>query len=102
MFKQKKPSEQGLQIIIVGCGKVGQTLIAQLIKEGHNITLIDKNQHKIQELTNLYDVMGVVGNGASYSVQKEADIDHTDLIVAVTDSDELNLPCCSPVCGLWR
>ena len=95
MFKQKKPSEQGLQIIIVGCGKVGQTLIAQLIKEGHNITLIDKNQHKIQELTNLYDVMGVVGNGASYSVQKEADIDHTDLIVAVTDSDELNLLCCT-------
>ena len=68
MFKQKKPVEQGLQIIIVGCGKVGQTLIAQLIKEGHNITLIDKNQQKIQELTNLYDVMGVVGNGASFSV----------------------------------
>ena len=95
MFKQKKPAEQGLQIIIVGCGKVGQTLIAQLIKEGHNITLIDKNQQKIQELTNLYDVMGVVGNGASYSVQKEADIDHTDLIIAVTDSDELNLLCCT-------
>lgn len=95
MFKQKKPAKQGLQIIIVGCGKVGQTLIAQLIKEGHNITLIDKNQQKIQELTNLYDVMGVVGNGASYSVQKEADIDHTDLIIAVTDSDELNLLCCT-------
>ena len=95
MFKQKKPAEQGLQIIIVGCGKVGQTLIAQLIKEGHNIILIDKNQQKIQELTNLYDVMGVVGNGASYSVQKEADIDHTDLIIAVTDSDELNLLCCT-------
>ena len=95
MFKQKKPVEQGLQIIIVGCGKVGQTLIAQLIKEGHNITLIDKNQQKIQELTNLYDVMGVVGNGASFSVQKEADIDHTDLIIAVTDSDELNLLCCT-------
>ena len=53
MFKQKKPVEQGLQIIIVGCGKVGQTLIAQLIKEGHNITLLDKNHQKIQELTNL-------------------------------------------------
>ena len=38
MFKQKKPVEQGLQIIIVGCGKVGQTLIAQLIKEGHAIS----------------------------------------------------------------
>ena len=87
MFKQKKPVEQGLQIIIVGCGKVGQTLIAQLIKEGHNITLIDKNQQKIQELTNLYDVMGVVGNGASFSVQKESDIDHADLIIAVTDSE---------------
>ena len=95
MFKQKNTTEQGLKIIIVGCGKVGQTLVAQLIKEGHDITLIDSNPHTIQELTNLYDVMGIVGNGASYSVQMEAGIENTDLIIAVTDSDELNLLCCT-------
>ncbi len=86
---------QGLGIIIVGCGKVGSTLIEQLSKEGHDITIIDKNAQKIQELTNLYDIMGIVGNGASYSTQMEAGIEETDLIIAVTDSDELNLLCCT-------
>ena len=86
---------QGLRIIIVGCGKVGATLVEQLSKEGHDLRLIDKNAQKIQELTNLYDVMGIVGNGASYSTQMEAGIDETDLIIAVTDSDELNLLCCT-------
>ncbi|MCH5280625.1 MAG: Trk system potassium transporter TrkA [Lachnospiraceae bacterium] len=95
MFKKKNTTEQGLKIIIVGCGQVGQTLIAQLIKEGHDITLIDHDPQIIQEMTNLYDVMGVVGNGASYSVQKEAGIKGSDLIIAVTDSDELNLLCCT-------
>ena len=95
MFKQKNTNEQGLKIIIVGCGKVGQTLVAQLIKEGHDITLIDSDAQTIQELTNLYDVMGIVGNGASYSVQMEAGIEDADLIIAVTDSDELNLLCCT-------
>lgn len=86
---------QGLGIIIVGCGKVGSTLIEQLSKEGHDITIIDKNAQKVQELTNLYDIMGIVGNGASYSTQMEAGIEETDLIIAVTDSDELNLLCCT-------
>ena len=95
MFKQKSNSGQGLKIIIVGCGKVGQTLVSQLMKEGHDITLIDKDPQIIQEMTNLYDVMGIVGNGASYSVQMEADIADTDLIIAVTGSDELNLLCCT-------
>lgn len=95
MFKARSPIRQGLNIIIVGCGKVGTTLIEQLCNEGHDITIIDKNPQKIQELTNLYDIMGLVGNGASYSVQMEAGIEHTDLIIAVTDSDELNLLCCT-------
>ena len=95
MFKPKNPIKQGLNIIIVGCGKVGITLIEQLCKEGHDITIIDKNPSKIQTLTNLYDVMGIVGNGASYSVQMDAGIESSDLIIAVTDSDELNLLCCT-------
>ncbi|MDE6420791.1 MAG: NAD-binding protein, partial [Lachnospiraceae bacterium] len=85
----------GLRIMIVGCGKVGATLIEQLVKEGHDITVIDKSAVKIQEITNLYDVMGIVGNGASYSTQMEAGIEDSDLIIAVTDSDELNLLCCT-------
>ena len=95
MLKKKNSLPQGLNIIIVGCGKVGSTLIEQLCQEGHDITIIDKNPQTIQTLTNMYDVMGIVGNGASYSVQKDAGIENTDLIIAVTDSDELNLLCCT-------
>lgn len=85
----------GLNIIIAGCGKVGITLIDQLSKEGHYITVIDKNSTKLQTLSNNYDIMTVCGNGASYSVQREAGIESADLIIAVTDSDELNLLCCT-------
>lgn len=94
MFGLSK-KENGLKIIIVGCGKVGANLVDQLSKEGHNITVIDKKAEKIQDITNIYDVMGLVGNGASYSTQMEAGIEETDLIIAVTDSDELNLLCCT-------
>ena len=94
MFGLSK-KENGLKIIIVGCGKVGANLVAQLSKEGHDITVIDKKAEKIQDITNIYDVMGLVGNGASYSTQMEAGIEETDLIIAVTDSDELNLLCCT-------
>lgn len=94
MLKAKNPVNPGLNIIIVGCGKVGTTLIEQLSKEGHDITIIDKDAQKVQEIASYYDIMGLVGNGASYNIQMEAGIEDTDLIIAVTNSDELNLLCC--------
>lgn len=93
-MKSNKNKPKGLQIIIVGCGKVGMTLVEQLSQEGHDITIIDKNADIVQSMSSLHDVMGIVGNGASYSTQMEAGIESTDLIIAVTDSDELNLLCC--------
>ena len=95
MFHLNTQTVKGLRIIIVGCGKVGKTLIEQLSKEGHDITIIDHNPEKIEEITNLFDIMGITGNGASYSVQKEAGIESADLIIAVTESDELNLLTCT-------
>ena len=83
-----------MQIIIVGCGNVGSTLSEQLSKEGHSITVIDRVSEKVEAVANQYDVMGIVGNGASFSVQNEAGIEHADLLIAVTTSDELNLLCC--------
>lgn len=91
----KKPTTEGLHIIIVGCGKVGTTIVEQLSNEGHDITIIDQDASKVQEIANFYDVMGVAGNGASYSTQMEAGIENADLIIAVTASDELNLLCCT-------
>ena len=90
-----QPASRGLHIMIVGCGKVGATLVEQLSKEGHDITVIDIDPDIIQSMTNTYDIMGMVGNGASYSVQIEAGIAETDLFIAVTGSDELNLLCCT-------
>ena len=83
-----------MRIIIVGCGKIGLSIIKQLVIEKHDITVIDKNQEVINDITNNYDVMGLVGNGASYSVQKDAGVDRTDLLITVTGSDEINLLCC--------
>lgn len=83
-----------MQIIVVGCGKVGHTLAERLSGEGHNLVLVDLDAKLIQEVTDELDVMGVVGNGASINVLMEAGIDTADLLIAVTTSDELNLLCC--------
>ena len=83
-----------MKIIIVGCGKVGLALIEQLSKEGHDLTLIDQSRDVVESVTNKYDIMGMVGNGASYHVQVEAGIEEANLLIAVTESDELNLLCC--------
>lgn len=83
-----------MNIIIVGCGKVGITLAENLDQEGHNIVVIDNRASAIENVTNFMDVMGIVGSGASYSALLEAGIEKTDLLIAVTGSDELNLLCC--------
>lgn len=83
-----------MNIIIVGCGKVGYTLVEQLNEEGNDITVIDTVQSKVDDITNRFDIMGVVGNGATHATQLEAGINNADLLIAVTDSDELNVICC--------
>ena len=83
-----------MKIIIVGCGKVGTTLAEQLNRENHDITLIDTNDEAIQNISDSADVMGVTGNGAVYQVQMEAGIQDADLLIATTNSDELNMLCC--------
>ena len=84
-----------LNVIIVGCGNVGTTLAERLSSEGHYVTMIDKSVESIKSITETYDVMGFVGNGSSYHVLMEAGIEKADLVIAVTDSDELNLLCCT-------
>ncbi|MEE0693957.1 MAG: Trk system potassium transporter TrkA [Lachnospiraceae bacterium] len=83
-----------MKIIIVGLGKVGQSLALELGNEDNEITVIDCREELVQELTSQNDFMGVVGNGSTYSVQMEAGIESADLLIAVTGSDELNLLCC--------
>ena len=82
-----------MRIIVVGAGKVGTSLTAQLIRE-HRVTVIDQEPKLIENIINVYDVMGVCGNGASYEVQKEAEVGKADLLIATTSSDEINILAC--------
>ena len=83
-----------MNIIIIGCGKVGYTLVEQLSNEEHNIVVVDKNPDKVRYIADDLDTMGVVGNGVSYKTLQEAGIATADLVIAVTGSDEENLLCC--------
>ncbi len=83
-----------MKIIIVGCGKVGELLTSYISAEGHDVTVVDTDQSIIADIVNEYDVLGVVGNGASNAVQMEAGAGKANLLIAVTASDELNIMCC--------
>ncbi len=81
-----------MQIIIVGCGKVGEKLVEKLSAEQeHNITVVDADQAVVQDITNQYDVMGVIGNGLSMDTLLEAGVEGADILIAVTGTDEQNL-----------
>ena len=83
-----------MNVIIVGCDKVGSTLAEQLGADGNNVTVVDIDAEKVKDVANRLDIMGIVGNGATHTTQLEAGIKKADLLIAVTGSDELNLLCC--------
>lgn len=83
-----------MKIILVGGGKVGTALARQLSEEGHNVTIVDTNKARVQHLIESYDVLGIVGNGASITTLEDAGIEEADVFIAITGSDELNLLCC--------
>ena len=83
-----------MNIIIVGLGTIGTTILKNLSGKGHTITIIDDNKDKVESLIERYDVQGVVGNGASLDIQKEAGVRGSDVTIALTNSDELNVFAC--------
>ena len=83
-----------MKIIVVGCGKVGRALVEQLTREGHVITVVDQNPDRLKTALSNLDVMSYVGDGTSYTTLKNAGIEDADLMVAVMNSDEMNLLCC--------
>ena len=83
-----------MNIIIAGCGKVGQTLAEQLSNEGHQITVMDMNQDTVQTVSADCDVIGYIGDCTSFRAQYEAGIRETDLLIAATDADEKNMLAC--------
>ena len=83
-----------MKITIMGLGTIGETILKNLSGEGHTITIIDDDKRKIEDLIERYDVLGVVGNGASMDIQNEAGVKDSDLVIVLTQSDELNILAC--------
>lgn len=83
-----------MKIIIIGCGKVGFALAEELTREEHDVTVVDASAQRLLEVAEDLDALQIVGNGSSISVLMEAGVKDSDLLVAVTGSDELNLLCC--------
>lgn len=83
-----------MNIIIIGSGTVGTAICAQLVKEGHDITVIDNNSVTLNEISNTYDVTSILGNGADINLLKEAGAENADILLAVTAMDEVNILCC--------
>lgn len=83
-----------MQIVIVGAGKVGFSLAAQLTREGHDIVLIERSRAKVERLSGILDIKILYGNGASLDILREAGAPESDLLIAATAEDELNMMCC--------
>lgn len=83
-----------MKIIIIGMGTIGRTILANLVGEGHTITIIDENKEKVEKTIERFDVMGVVGNGACKDILIEAGVKTADTVIVVTGSDELNIMAC--------
>ena len=63
-----------MKIIIIGCGRVGETLAGKLNGDGNDVTIIDMSAAKVNEISSRYDIMGVIGNGATQAAQQEAGV----------------------------
>ena len=89
-----------MNIIIAGDGKVGSTLTRLLSTEGHDVTIIDCNSDVLEASQEQFDVMAVQGNCAAMDVLLQAGVKRADLLIAVTNADEINLLCCTTAHGL--
>lgn len=92
--------QNDVKIIIAGDGKVGAMLTKQLSAEGYDLTLIDADQKVLGSTEERYDIMSVQGNCASMETLERAGVRETDLLIAVTDADEVNLLCCMTAHGM--
>ncbi len=80
-----------MNIVIMGGGKVGETLCRFLTEENHEIKIIETDEEVLNELLNNYDIGGIMGNGATFDTQMDAEVDKCDVFIAVTESDETNI-----------
>ena len=82
-----------MNIVVVGCGKVGFSLAEQLVQEEHDVTIVDSDEEALHRAGDQLDVMTVRGNGVSAATLREAGAMAADLLVAATNADEVNMVC---------
>ena len=83
-----------MNLVIIGAGKVGETLIENFVKERHDVCVMDVNSKTVQNIVNRYDVMGLVGSGLERDALLSAGVDKADFFIASTSRDEMNILCC--------
>lgn len=83
-----------MKVIVVGCGKIGKAILESMEDERHDIVAIDNDPKVIEYVTNTYDVMAICGNATSTEMLNVAGVANTDLFIAVTQSDEVNMLSC--------
>lgn len=83
-----------MKILIVGAGRIGTSVAESLVSEANDITVVDLDAEHINSLQQRFDLRGIVGNAASPQVLTDAGAADTDMLIAVTSSDETNLVVC--------
>ena len=83
-----------MNIIICGAGRVGFTIAKLLSEQGHSITVIDQSSEDIQKINDSLDVKAIVGKATYPSILEKANASETDMIIAVTRNDEINMVIC--------
>ena len=91
-----------MNIIICGAGRVGFTIAKQLTEQNHSITIIDQSSEDIQKISDSLDVKAIVGKATMPSVLEKAHNDETDMIIAVTKNDEINMLICQIAYSLFK
>ena len=80
-----------MKVVIVGIGKIGEPLATRLLKEKHDVTVVDEDYQRVDDIVNRSDVKGVVGNCLERHILSEAEVDKADFFFACTPRDELNI-----------
>ena len=91
-----------MNIIICGAGRVGFTIAKQLSEQGHSITVIDPSSDDIQKIDDALDVKAIVGKGTYPSILEKANAAETDMIIAVTRNDEINMVICQIAFSIFK
>ena len=80
-----------MKIVLVGGGKVGFALCRSLVAEKHDVVLIEQDEAVLNHIVSRFDIMGLLGNGADFTILEQAGVQECDIFIALTEYDEVNM-----------